>query len=87
MSHISMVVIWMERTPLHSTTYNSNREIAKVLVEHGAEIEARYVLNQTPLHISAYYNITETVKLLLERGAEIEAKNRSSNPASPIYTL
>ena len=82
-----MVVIWMERTPLHSTTYNSNREIAKVLVEHGAEIEARYVLNQTPLHISAYYNITETVKLLLERGAEIEAKNRSSNPASPIYTL
>ena len=87
MSHISMVVIWMERTPLHSTTYNSNREIAKVLVEHGAEIEARYVLNQTPLHISAYYNITETVKLLLERGAEIEAKNRSSNPVSPIYTL
>ena len=82
-----MVVIWTERTPLHLTTYNNNTEIAKISVEHDVEIEVRDALNQTPLHISAYCNSTETVKLLLERGPEIEARNRSSNPASPIYTL
>ena len=63
------------RTPPHlSTLYNSTK-VAKLLLERGAEIEAREEENQTPLHLSAYYKITETAKLLLEPGAEIEVRN------------
>ena len=47
----------------------------KLLLELGAEMEARDADNQTALHLSAENNRTEAVKLLLERGVEIEARD------------
>ena len=69
------IVTGTNRTPLHLSAYNYSTEAAKLLLERGAEIEARDVNNRTSLHPSAYNNGTEATKLLLERGAEFEAKH------------
>ena len=58
-------------------------ESVQLLLERGAEIEARNKINCTPLHYAAWKNITESVKLLLERGADIEA--RDLNNHTPLH--
>ena len=49
-------------------------EKVKLLLEHGAEIEARDVHNGIPLHKTAWKNNTEAAKLVLKHGAETEAR-------------
>ena len=53
----------------------NSTESAQLLLEHGAEIEARDINNQTPLRYAAYYCSTEFVNILLKHGAEIEVTN------------
>ena len=40
-------------TPLHAAANHNSTKAAKLLLEHGAEIEARDVHNHTPLHTAA----------------------------------
>ena len=58
-------------------------ESVQLLLERGAEIEARNKINCTPLHYAAEKNSTESVQLLLDRGAEIEAKNENNH--APLH--
>ena len=71
------------KTPLHCAVENNSTEAAKLLLERGAEIEARNTKNQTPLHFASLNNSTEAAKLLLERGAEIEARDVESR--TPLH--
>ena len=66
------------QTPLHYAVLNHNAESSKLLLERGAEIEARTINNQTPLHLAATRNSTEIAQILLEHGAEIEARTLSN---------
>jgi len=51
--------------------------LAKILLDRGAEIDARDYDNQwTPLHLAAYYDSRAVAELLLDRGAEIDARDR-----------
>ena len=59
------------KTPLHFAAFKNSTETAQLLLERGAEIEARDIHNITPLHDAALNNSRETVQLLLEHGAEI----------------
>lgn len=61
-------------TPLHSACAISNIEIARLLIENGADIHARQMHGVTPLHSAAHNGQTKLAKLLIERGAEINAK-------------
>ena len=70
-------------TPLHYAAQHNSTESAKLLLESGADIEAKDMSNLTPLHYAAQHNSTESAKLLLESGADIEA-NAESN-ATPLH--
>lgn len=46
-------------------------DVAKVLLDHGADVNARSRVRSTRLHKAVWQNDVEMVRLLLERGANI----------------
>jgi ankyrin repeat protein len=63
-------------TPLHWASGNNHIEIAKLLIERGADLEAENKWGQTPLHVASRYNHIKMTKLFLDAGADLEAKNK-----------
>ena len=51
--------------------------IVKILLDHGADIEAVDFQGYTPLHIAAKAGSEANTQLLLERGAESNAKGKA----------
>jgi len=60
--------------PLHSAVAHHHFEISKLLVDHGADVNARQQGGFTPLHEAALGGCAEIATLLLEHGANINAK-------------
>ena len=71
--------------PLHIAAFNDARDVTVVLVERGANINAkgRYGWNRTPLHSAAQGNAPEAAAELIERGANIHAKNKDGR--TPLH--
>jgi len=68
---------WFGRTPLHTAArYNSDVEVLKYLVSHGADVNAKEFYGNTPLHVAAEFNSNvEVLKYLVSQGADVQAKN------------
>jgi hypothetical protein len=49
-------------------------DVAKLLLEKGAEVDSRDSKNWTPLHIAAQQGSRDVVQLLIERGAAVNAQ-------------
>ena len=62
-------------TPLHAAAFWARDEIAKLLIEHGANVDARGAGQSTPLHSAARMTNVRMARLLLENGAIIDAKD------------
>ncbi len=62
-------------------------EIAKLLIKHGADVNAKSKQLLTPLHYAASGDIAMT-KMLLEAGADVNAKadERSQNQRTPLIS-
>lgn len=71
-------------TPLHSAAASGNLEIAGLLLENGADANARQQSGFTPLHSAAQNGQVEMAKLLLEHGADIQAVNEAGQNALAI---
>ena len=64
------------RAPLSWAAANGHEAVAKLLLEKGAELEAKDdVYGRTPLSWAAANGHEAVAKLLLEKGAELEAKD------------
>lgn len=72
----------MKVTPLASASAAGQYEIARVLIEHGANVNARAASDFTPLHESAASGKVEFAKLLLEHGADVNA--RAADGKTPL---
>ena len=72
------VVDSYRRTALHYAAYfMSGEEVAKVLLEHDADVGAvDEQRHRTPLHYAAESGEVATARVLLEHGAEVNAKDR-----------
>jgi ankyrin repeat protein len=62
---------WM---PLHVASRFGHLEVSRVLVDHGANVNAR-IDHWTPMHLSAGNGHLGTVRLFLECGADVHAVN------------
>ena len=68
------------RTPLHlaAELYVSyDAELARILLEKGANPNIKDKLGRTPLHVAVISRAYEVVKLLLEHGADVNCKDES----------
>ena len=50
-------------------------KMVKILLKHGASVNARDTLNNTVLHLSCFHFIPKIVRTLLKAGADINARN------------
>lgn len=65
------------RTALHFIAANTGDrdDIAAILIEKGAVIDAVDAAKWTPLHVSMWNNTPKIAKLLLDKGADVHSKN------------
>ena len=69
---------------MHAAAWSDHSgDVVKLLLDRGANVEARNDRGETPLLKAARSNHIEMVKLLLKTGAEIDAKAGS---ATPLHT-
>lgn len=64
----------MKVTPLASAAAAKQTGLARLLIEHGASVNARAAGGHIPLHEASANGNVELVKLLLENGADVNAK-------------
>ncbi|KAI0269072.1 ankyrin repeat-containing domain protein, partial [Russula aff. rugulosa BPL654] len=56
-------------TPLHQASANGRIEIVRLLIEHGANVEAKNDEGETPLDVARVVQREEIIKLLSEHVA------------------
>lgn len=59
----------------------------KLLLEHGANVNAVDIVRNTPLHFAAKYGCRRVVKLLLQAGAPVDAKDVHAHTPLSIAAL
>ncbi|HJS23824.1 MAG TPA: ankyrin repeat domain-containing protein [Pyrinomonadaceae bacterium] len=63
----------MKMSPLASAMAAERNDIARTLIDHGADVNAKAENDLTPLHTAAARGNLESAKLLLEHGSDINA--------------
>ena len=74
------ISILAQSTPLHIAILNKHIKTAKLLIENGADVNAKYSYGYTPLHI---INNIDIIKLLIDKGADVNAKDDYRN--TPLH--
>lgn len=71
-------------TPLLGATSFGAEQVANVLIEAGANVEATSVFGAAPLHWAAYMGLPSTVEMLIRAGATLEARCKEFG-ATPLF--
>jgi len=71
--------------PLSVAALHDRLDMARYLIEHGADVSAANRDGNTPLHTAAFLGRTEMVQLLIEKGARVGQRNhRKESPADVV---
>jgi Ankyrin repeats (3 copies)/Ankyrin repeats (many copies) len=74
-------------TPLHWASRGHNfkdSSVVRLLLEHGADVNAQGLNGWTPLHLASFKGALEVVRPLLEHGADVEAKDNGGETALQV---
>ncbi|KAJ7041396.1 ankyrin repeat-containing domain protein [Mycena alexandri] len=70
-------------TPLHLVSLNGHSDVAKLLIEKGADISVKREDGNMPLHFASWNGHTDIAKLLIEKGADISVKRKNGD--TPLH--
>jgi hypothetical protein len=70
-------------TPLHAASLRGHVDVARVLFDHGADINAQKDGGLVPLHIASMHGCLNVVQFLLEHEATVDATGEYNN--TPLY--
>jgi ankyrin repeat protein len=62
-------------TPLHIAAWAESVVLARLLIEHGADVTARNEEGLTPLHFAVLEGTVELARLLVEHGADVTTQD------------
>jgi hypothetical protein len=68
-------------TPLDWAARKGHSEITRLLLQNGADVNAKDRWDRTPLHCSAFYGHIDILHLLVENGADLEAQDDDGSRA------
>jgi ankyrin repeat protein len=76
--------------PIHHASRNGDTEIVRLLVEHGADVNAKNPRGHTVLYCAGGHGHLDCLQLLLEAGADLDAQNSlmeflAQYPEDPRY--
>ncbi len=60
---------------LHVAAFANSTDVARWLIEQGADVNCLNPVGITPLHIAAFQNSWETADLLISRGARLDIRD------------
>lgn len=70
-------------TPLMVASNTGHPKIVTILLENGADVNAKTIMGRTALHMAAGQNRMEVVKILLAKRADVNARNE--NLGTPLH--
>lgn len=65
--------------PLHWAAYRDQKDVVELLLEKGAEVNARDKFGLTPLHEAAFGGHKDVVEVLLANGTDVNARDYKQN--------
>ncbi len=71
-------------TMLNYAAFLGHKEIVELLVENGAEVNAKGLADWTPLHLAAYNDNEQIVQLLIAKGAEMNPYTTPGFGGTPL---
>ncbi len=71
-------------TDLHWAAVTNSAEVAKLLIDRGADVSVRNSYGLTPMHSAAGGNSAEVAKLLINHGADVSARDYSDE--TPLHS-
>jgi uncharacterized protein len=71
----------MQNTPLHAATAGRSRDSVRILLEHGADVNAQQEGGWTALHAASQNGDVEMVKLLIASGAHVHTRAANNQNA------
>lgn len=73
-------------TALHAAACEGHAECCRLLLEHGANPNARNFVGMTPLYVAALEGAADCCEVLLEHGADVNAKDDDGETALDLAT-
>jgi cytohesin len=67
-------------TPLHAAIAERHGDVAELLIDKGADVNARNMSQLTPLHfLGVYMHAPKLAELLIQKGADVNAREQAGH--------
>jgi ankyrin repeat protein len=77
-------IIGMVMLGMHWATGGDHKKMVELLIDKGADVNARDESGWTPLHYAAFNGHKDVAELLIAKGADVNAKDAGAGGLTPL---